>query len=208
MHNQLTVCTKLIFTRGKQTVCLFLCNFSCPSDKKIIVSCKVVIVAIFNKLITSKYAIFSKVHISVFSIHKRTRYISYEFTVISKLVTSEIFAAECNCAFAYQCITVIIEIVFFAFNFKPLILIISKRVVITSALYTVNDECIPSTDNFTLFAFDLVYAVFSKSERTYGCIPGAVIEVISTIIKCNKAFFLEVTHKVHPARTVVVEACI
>ena len=116
MHNKLTIGTELIFTCRKQTVGLFLGYLGCPGDQKMVISCKIVIITVFNKLVASQFAVFGKVHISVFVINEGTGDSFNELTVVIKCITADIFTIGSNCASADNSVTLVVEVICIAFN--------------------------------------------------------------------------------------------
>ena len=186
---------------------MFFRYISCPSDKKIVASCKVIVFSIFNKLIASKFTVFSKEHPTRVFVNKRTGNSFNHTAILSKKVSAKIFAfGSYSVRATSQSKTFVIEEILFAFNFMPFVFVITERIIITSVFYSINYFSIPSTNYFTFFAFNFIYTIFCKSKGSYRCITGTVIEVVSIFANYNESFFLEVTCKVHPSISVIIES--
>ena len=91
-----------------------------------IASCEVIIIAVLNKLVVSKYSVFSEVHSACFVIHEGTCDRSNHLTVHTKLPSAKILTAEGDSALTDESVTVVVEIVHFAFDFKPLVLVVTE----------------------------------------------------------------------------------
>ena len=171
-----------------------------------VASCKIVVLAMLDQLVASQHAVFCKIHVSGLGINKGTGDCGNQLAVIRKLIATNIGAVCCNSTLTDQRITFVVEIVHLTINFEPLILVISQRVIVTSALNTIHNEGVPATQNLTLLAFHLVNAIACKGERTNGCIAGSVIKVMGIAVDYHKALLLEVSLIISPANTVMIEA--
>ena len=206
VHHQLAICAELVFAGRQQAVGLFLGNVGTPGNEQVIASGEIVIVFKLHQLVANHHAIFSEIHVPGLRIHKRARNGRNQSAVIRKFITAQILAASGNSALANQGIAVVVEVVHFAVNFQPLVLVVPQRIVVSSPLNTINDKGIPRAQDFALLAFHLVHAVSRQSEGTNGCISGSIIEVVGITVNGNKATLLEVCLEIHPSVSIMVEA--
>ena len=159
-----------------------------------------------NKLVASHFAVFCKIFITGFIVNEGTRDGCDKLTVHCELVAAQIFTGESNGALADKCVAFVVEVIGVAFNLKPLVLVVSERVVVSSAFNTVYHIGVPTAENLTLLAFNLVYTVFGKGEGAYGSVTRFVVEIVGVAVNYNEALLLEVRHEVHPTVAVVIEA--
>ena len=159
-----------------------------------------------NQLIASHNAVLGKVHVTGFVVNEGTGNGRDQLAVHSEFITTKVFACKSNSCGTDKCVALVVEVVHVAFDFKPLVLVVSQGVIVTSALDAVNHKSIPCAQNLTLLTLDLINTVAGQSEGTDGCVTGLVIEIVGVAVDDDKALLLEVGLIVSPADTIMIEA--